>query len=84
MKSRSSVLNKILESRYGLTIDRTIPCADLYEIITIYESKLKELEKTLGLQAVHDPEFGRVHLILETARMVLKEIAPRRRKQKGK
>ena len=82
MISGSSVLNAILESRYGLTIDKTISCADLYEIIKVYETRLREIERIHGMQAVHNPEFNRTHLILETARVVLKEIAPRRRKQK--
>jgi hypothetical protein len=79
-------LNRLVESRYGLDLlgykNRPEHIATVSEH---YREKYEIIKKVLGENAIaFSPEAARAYLISEAARMLLREIAPKRlKKRKG-
>ncbi len=79
-------LNKLVEDRYGIDL---LPYADqpshVADVMDYYVEKREFLKQSLGENAIqHSGEYVRAYLISEAARMLLREIAPKRiNKRKG-
>jgi hypothetical protein len=80
-------LNRLVESRYGLDLlDAANSPDDLYSISLHYRQKYEVIKKLLGENALEfSADADRAYLISEAARMILREIAPKRinKKRKG-
>ena len=80
-------LNRLVESRYGLDLlDNANSPDDLRTITEHYRQKYEIIKKLLGENALEFSEdAARAYLISEAARMILREIAPKRinKKRKG-
>lgn len=77
-------LNKLLESRFGVRIE----AGSFEHFVAVrehYDEKRQRFIETMGeSQALSTPEYAKCVLITEAARILLREIAPkrvRRRKQ---
>lgn len=79
-------INRLVESRYGLDM---LPYADqpdhIADVAEYYREKLELLRQMLGESVVaHSADYAKAYLISEAARMLLREIAPKRlKKRKG-
>jgi hypothetical protein len=79
-------LNRLVESRYGLDL---LGYSDRPEHIALvsehYKEKYEIIKQVLGENAlVFSADAARAYLISEAARMLLREIAPKRTKKKRK
>lgn len=74
-------LNAALESRFGLRVGMSDP-EHLKDVMEHYRSKKALLVKTMGEGAIHNPEYSKAMLISEACAMILREIAPKRTKNK--
>jgi len=79
--SKIKPLNNILENEFELKIGSS-SVGHLMDIIDIYEHKRQNLLKHLGETARDNPEYKKAFLLKEAATMLLREIAPKRRKKK--
>ncbi len=80
-------LNRLVESRYGLDLLSYADNPDHIEHVTEhYKEKFAIIKHVLGENALSvSADAARVYLISEAARMLLREIAPKRiKKRKGK
>lgn len=74
-------LNKILESKFDLRLN-TKSIDHLLDIEENYNHKRAELLRIHGEIAREKPEYIKAFLISEAATLLLREIAPKRRKRK--
>jgi hypothetical protein len=79
-------LNRLVESRYGLDLLDYKDCPDhVARVSAHYKEKYEVIKKLLGENALtFSPDAARAYLISEAARMLLREIAPKRTKKKRK
>ena len=73
-------INSLLESLYGLSIDRSQSVEDLQLVLENYEARKRSLIET-GVLGMMDPEYTKTTLVCEAIRIHLREIAPARRKK---
>lgn len=77
-------LNSLLESRFGLTVD-TVDVNHLEDLVRHYGERRAMLISEMGEgPALQSPDYQKAVLISETARMILKEIRPKRTKRRAK
>lgn len=86
LSAKTTRLTRLVEGRYG--IDLAPYSGDFEHIVEIaryYSDKLSFLKQMLGESAMTISEdYARTYLISEAARMILREIAPKRiKKRKG-
>lgn len=82
--NKSTKLNEMLKARYELDLleGRLIP-SHLEAIVEHYEQKRDILKETLSESLVHSSsEYTKAYLISEAAKMILREIKPKRTKRK--
>jgi uncharacterized protein YbaR (Trm112 family) len=77
-------LNKILKDRYGLDLlAGPLDHDHLQQVYEHYRAQRSTLRLTLGESAMgYSTAYSKAYLISEAALMILKEIAPKRRKKK--
>lgn len=77
-------LNRLVESRYGLNLlDYRDSPAHIEHISEHYKEKYEIIKKLLGENALaFSADAARVYLISEAARMLLREIRPKRIKKR--
>lgn len=73
-------LNRILEERFGLRLSAGTPDY-LMDVRDLYDAKRRTLLSQLGESARSRPEYVKAVLLSEAARLLLREIAPKRRKK---
>jgi hypothetical protein len=86
LSPRVARLAALVESRYGIDLTPYVNAPDhIEEVNNYYEEKRAFLRQTLGESAItHSADYARTYLISEAARMLLREIAPKRiKKRKG-
>jgi hypothetical protein len=77
-------LNKLLESRFGVRIESG-SFEHLVAVREHYDEKRKRFIETMGeAQALSTPEYAKCVLITEAARILLREIAPKRVRRRKK
>lgn len=78
-------LNRLVESRYGLVLlDYKDRPDHIAYVSNHYREKFEIIKKLLGENALaFSADAARAYLISEAARMLLREIAPKRKKRKG-
>jgi hypothetical protein len=79
-------LNRLIESRYGLDLlDYSTSPKHIQHVSEHYREKYEIIKHILGEDALSFSEDAtRAYLISEAARMLLREIAPKRLKKKRK
>jgi len=75
-------LNERLARQYGVSIDLASDAGHLRQILEHYYSKREVMLFQQGEQATNDPDYAKAVLISETAKLLLREIAPKRRKKR--
>jgi hypothetical protein len=78
--SQFAKINALLESLYGLSIDRSQSVEDLQSVLDNYEQKKQSMLES-GVVGMTDPDYTKSTLICEAIRIHLREIAPNRRKK---
>ena len=74
-------VNKLLENRYNLSLDGS-DRDHLAFVIENYEAKKDFILRQQGeIKAYTNPEYSKAVLISEAAKILLQEIAPKRRKR---
>jgi len=75
-------INRILEKEHGLRIEN-IDFSQLRFIFEHYNDRRNIFIKTMGsLNAFENKEYQKSYLISEAARILLREIAPKRKKRR--
>ena len=78
-------LNKLLKERYDIDLLGFVDHDHIMSVYEHYMGKRQSMRQTLGESVMsQSPEYSKVYLITETARQILREIAPRRSKKKSK
>lgn len=73
-------INRILEQRFGLRFD-PVSVDHLVDVCDNYDAKRRALLDRLGEMARECPDYTKAFLLSEAARLLLREIAPKRRKK---
>lgn len=76
-------LNRMLEQRFGLRFDPS-SVDHLIDVRDLYDEKRDALLDRLGEAARECPAYAKAVLLSEAARLLLREIAPKRRKKPKK
>lgn len=77
-------MNTLLESRFGVRVEMG-PFEHLVDIRDLYETKRRMFIATMGeAAALQNPDYAKAVLISEAARILIREIAPKRIKKKRK
>lgn len=76
-------LNRILEQRFGLRLSAG-DADHLVDVRNLYDAKRRSILSQLGETARTHPEYVKAVLLSEAARLLLREIAPKRRKKHKK
>lgn len=86
LSSKVRKLNRLVESRYGLDLLNYQSSPDhISHICEHYREKFELIKKLLGENALaFSADAARAYLISEAARMILREIAPKRTNKKRK
>lgn len=81
----SNRLNNIIKDRYGIDLlENGVDFDDLMMIYEHYTEKKLHLRQILGESALMtSADYSKAYLIAEAALMVLREIAPKRKKKRG-
>lgn len=81
---RIEPLNKLLESRFGMRIEAG-SFEHLVQVREHYDAKRQRFIETMGeAAALRTPEYAKCVLITEAARLLLREIAPKRVRRRKK
>lgn len=76
-------INRILEQRFGLRLG-PVSADHLVDVRDHYDAKRRDLLARLGETARARPDYVKAVLLSEAARLLLREIAPKRRKKPKK
>jgi len=76
-------INRLLESRYGIRVDSN-DADHLVLVMNHYDDRRKLFIRTMGETAYQNSEYRKSYLISEAARILLREIAPKRIKKRKK
>ncbi len=83
ISKKTTKLAKIVEARYGVDLlSFSENVEHLKDVAALYDDKRTSIKIALGESAVFfSDEFTKAYLISEAARMILREIAPKRPKK---
>ena len=74
-------LNSILRDRYD--IDLMIEPISREHLMSVFEHYSDQLKMARAGRLMESTDYSKAYLISEAARMILREIAPKRKKKKG-
>ena len=74
-------LNAILQTRYDL--DLMVEPISREHIMSVFEHYNEQLNMARAGRLMESTDYSKAYLISEAARMILREIAPKRKKKKG-